>query len=201
MAKTYDKQIEEAASLDEINEVISKIGKSTVLDDAKKETLLIEAQTKKNSIENQIRESKGTIPEDPIESEENKKPLVPVSHGEPPTKKVEVTVDELKEKEKGEWNGRLYGWSPLPKEKGKPQRGIAQVLLCLLAGLLIVSNAFAVKEATLGRQGDDDNYRGEVQSGDLLPGTTKTYDIGSSSNQVDSVFTEDVTIEDFVKMT
>jgi len=202
MAKSYDVQIAEAQSLDDINSVIQKIEKSPTLADEKKESLLIEAQTRKNAIENEIRDSGSKIPDDPIHSPENKKPPAPVVHGEPPTIKVEVTVDELHEKEKVEWKGKLYGWTPFFNEKGKPTgKGIAQVLACLLICLLAVPSAFAVREAALGRDDSSGRPRWEVDAGDILPGTTKTYDVGSATYQVDSVFTEDITIEDFYKLT
>ena len=205
MAQSYSKQIKDAGSLEEILAVIEKLEDSS-LQEAKKETLLVDAHAKKNGIEEAMR-TKGEEP--PIDKEEKgrektkkkeekqaKAASVKASSGaaaEPATKTVEVNVDELKAYEK---SGRLYGCEP----KGKGNF-LAKVLLSLVLAVFMAGNAFAVKEATLGRMGSDGNYRWEVQTGDLVPGTDDTYDIGSSSKAVAEVYVEDLIIETFITFT
>lgn len=78
------------------------------------------------------------------------------------------------------------------------------VIIALIVAIAVSVSAVIADigdEATLGSIDTSGNYRWRVESdGDLIPGTTTTYDIGSSTNKVDQVYCDDITVSTSVSV-
>lgn len=174
----------DAVTKETANDLYVELNESEELTTTAKQELNIALQVKMQAYEQ-------------AEQDASEKPLAPVE--------VSIPSDEKKKAKKGSlpsWvkaisateeqvmkyqeNGKLFGHDPV--------KGIAYIVASFLIALMVLAPvSFAETEATLGDRESDGDYRWEVQAGNLVPGTTATYDIGSSAKRVNAVYATSVT--------
>lgn len=113
-----------------------------------------------------------------INSEKDMKALPTVSAEIPKHKEIEVKTEEDMKKVQSGWNGKLVGYDPVAK--------IAKILasVLILAVMLVpVSFADMTDKGSLG-----DGSFVVTSSGNLEPAADETYNIGSTSKKVASIY-------------
>lgn len=168
----------DAVTKETANDLYVEINESTELTATAKQELNIALQVKMQANE-QAEQDASAKPLDPVvvsvPSDEKSK----AKKGSLPSwvKAVSATEEQVM---KYQSNGKLFGHDPV--------KGIAYIIASLLMCLMLAAPAFADTEATLGDRESDGDYRWEVQAGNLVPGTTNTYTIGSASKYVNLLY-------------
>lgn len=73
-------------------------------------------------------------------------------------------------------------------------------LLLILLMFAVHSLSYGANEATLGNKGSSGNYRFIIDtSGNLLPGDNDTYDIGSSTKQIQTIYANEAIFSDLYR--